>query len=43
MPRQNAGSEVGITSLRRVTRGLAIEERQYVDRDTMLARFDPGP
>eukprot|EP01051_Picozoa_sp_SAG22_P013413 SAG22_NODE_1499_length_4287_cov_10.199857_1_plen_177_part_00 len=38
---RNSGSNVGITSLRRVTRGMPDQEKKYVDRDTMLAAFDP--
>ena len=37
----SAGSHVGITTLRRITRGMPAEDKKYVDRAAMLAAFAP--
>ena len=35
------GSTVGITTLRRLTRGMPAHDKIYADRDAMLAAFAP--
>ena len=39
--KEHYGANVGLRSFRRVTRGMPIEERAYIDRDTMITHFKP--
>jgi hypothetical protein len=37
----HCGADVGVRSLKRVTRGMSVDEKKYIDRDCMIANFLP--
>lgn len=37
----HCGADVGVRSLKRVTRGMSVDEKKYIDRDCMIASFSP--
>jgi hypothetical protein len=37
----HCGANVGVRSLKRVTRGMDVSEKKYIDRESMIANFNP--
>ena len=38
----HCGADVGVRSLKRVTRSMPMDEKKYIDRACMIANFAPG-